>query len=109
MPLTSSLSRLCDGPLATLRSSSATSGIDQASSVAIRRIRISSHEHVCRKLVEAPHFVQAPRTSTSSGQTPPRVGAFVFLPPFVVSLSNHDSATPASFDKLRTNGSGDGN
>jgi len=24
--------------------------------------------------------------------------------PFVVSLSNHESAVPASFDKLRTNG-----
>src|SRR5688572_9663987 len=38
MPLTSSLSRLCVGELATVRSASATSGIDQASSVAMRRI-----------------------------------------------------------------------
>src|SRR5687767_7821370 len=37
MPLTSSLSRLCVGLLATFLSSAATSGIDQASSVAIRR------------------------------------------------------------------------
>src|SRR6478736_6390374 len=38
MPLTSSLSRLCGGPSATFLSSLATSGIDQASSVAMRRI-----------------------------------------------------------------------
>src|SRR5690606_4591825 len=61
MPLTSSLSRLCVGLLAILRSSSATSGIDQASSVAIRRICSLSSPAWC--------WAVLPRASIPAGTT----------------------------------------